>query len=464
MRGGEVVPGARLKSGVPAVVGHQPVAVTQRARRLRRGFAAVLVRPGLRRRGVRDQAAARAPRRRAPPGRRRARDGRATASPASRARTATSSEEPADARRAGARHAPEVRRRNAGVHRPAGGRDVRVPARLDRGEPRIVLPRRGSARAAADPGSIEAVLRRQGHVPPAGSNLAQCACDDGRQHRARGCASRRRARRDVPGVAGRGAFDAASGSMACVPRRVRDTGVQHVRVHERRDVRRRHRACECPPGFAGVVRDGGACRRRRPRRVAPERRLQRRAAALRARRRVRGRAVRRGVRRGRRLQRPRCLRRGGGGGGRVHHRVRVRAFRGTLAGSADGFVDYPHCAAVRRGGERVVLRQLGSHGVPRGRDAHAGRRKCQKVRADARGARIDLASYADFGIGDHNECRNPTSDALPWCTWTATRTSASPSRPAPRRAHLGLLRRGGLLAMDGPPHSPRNEAQCSVAR
>jgi hypothetical protein len=77
---------------------------------------------------------------------------------------------------------------------------------------------------------------------------------------------------------------------------------------------------------------------------------------------------------------------------------------------------------------------------------------------------IDPASYADFGIGDHNECRNPTSDALPWC-YVDRDADVGISVPDRRRdepiwGYCGVV---DCFAMDDvPPHSPRVEAQCSV--
>jgi hypothetical protein len=147
--------------------------------------------------------------------------------------------------------------------------------------------------------------------------------------------------------------------------------------------------------------------------------------------------------------------------------MRVRAwFSGdNCEACADGFVDYPHCAAAEEAGSTACYDSANPTAYRGGETRTLDGRKCQKWSAQTPVAHgFDPASYADFGIGDHNECRNPTSDVLPWCYVDRDAdvgiSVKERRRDEPIWGYCGVV---DCFAMDDvPAHSPRVEAQCSV--
>ena len=218
-------PGARLKSGVPAVVGHQPVAVTCNGRgacdaasrrcSCDRGFA-----------GEACEIQCKGPSAAAPcadRGKCDARDGTCHCKPGFEGEDCNIVKEEASPTCACglARVTPEVRRRNAGVHRPAGGRGRARAARAGPGRtanrtaPARVRPRSRRTRGPSRLCCAEA----GGTCPPrARTSRSARATTATPTPGPEACASRRRARRGRARRRAGRAFDAASGLMACACR------------------------------------------------------------------------------------------------------------------------------------------------------------------------------------------------------------------------------------------------------
>ena len=344
----------------------------------------------------------------------------------------------------------------------------------------LFCPGAGPPALAADPDSAEAFLcGGRGVCPPAaGSLLAQCACDDGYTATGVGgvCVAATCAAGTCPESRGNCVFDVASSAMACVCRGgYIGQGCNTCACKFGGTCNDITAECECPPGQTGKL-----CEESEPATGA-----------------VRDAYCENGGEYVDSLRRCSCAL------GFIGEKCDVACdsdtdcsgngvcdatvwettgssmctcatgFSGDTLNSecnacATGFVDYPHCAAAEEAGSDVCHDSTDAASLKayRGMETRTmDGRACQSWDQQTPVEHgYDPTTYTTDGIGAHNHCRNPTGDLLPWCfidrMWDVGISVPTRRRDEPIWGYCGVV---DCFDLDNTPaNAPQTVAQCAV--
>jgi hypothetical protein len=137
----------------------------------------------------------------------------------------------------------------------------------------------------------------------------------------------------------------------------------------------------------------------------------------------------------------------------------------TCNDCAAGFVDYPHCALAEKAGSTTCHDPAAPTAYRGDATRTMDGKACQAWNTQTPVEHVfDPVTYTTGGIGNHNQCRNPTGNLLPWCfinrDWDVGISVTDRRRDEPIWGYCGVVDCFDLN--DVPPNAPVQYHQCAV--